>query len=281
MRIYISVDMEGISGICSPEYVLKDGRLYNTGRALATRDVNAAVAGAFEGGADEVIVADMHASSCNLLAEELDPRAMLIAGTPHSVRFPFLDDSVSGMALIGYHSMAGTMSGNLEHTMSSKTWFRCCVNGVSYGETAIDAEIAAWCGVPVVMVSGDDYLCTEAENVLGSQIEKACVKLGIGRQSALCLSPEEGNKRVRGAMRRACERLKNGEVLPTVATHTPAKVAITYKFTPDADEAAAAFGARRIDGYTVEMEYPRIADMYGGLWNEKDGRDISPLIRGE
>lgn len=277
MKIYISVDMEGISGICSPEYVLKDGRLYNTGRIFATRDTNAAIAGAFDGGADEVIVADMHGSSCNLLSEELDPRALLLAGTPHTVRFPFLDASVDGMALIGYHAMAGTEYGNLEHTMSSKTWFKFCVNGIPYGETMIDAEIAAWCGVPVVMVSGDDFLCAEARSMLGPQIEIACVKLGTGRQSALCLSSEEGGKRVYNAMKRACERLKNGEAFPTAEKHSPVDIAVTYKFTPDADDAASAFGAKRLDGYTVERRFPRIADMYGGIWAEKDGRGVEAI----
>ena len=76
MKIYISVDMEGISGINSPEYVTRDGRLYGVGQRLMTADVNAAVRGAFDGGADEVIVADMHGASGNLLVEELDPRAL-------------------------------------------------------------------------------------------------------------------------------------------------------------------------------------------------------------
>ena len=90
MKIYISVDMEGVSGINCPDYVTRDGRLYAVGQRLATADTNAAVRGAFDGGADEVIVADMHGGSGNLLVESLDPRAMLMAGVPHQPRFPFL-----------------------------------------------------------------------------------------------------------------------------------------------------------------------------------------------
>ena len=272
MKIYISVDMEGISGICSPDYVISGRALYPTGQRLATADVNAAVRGAFDGGADEVIVADMHGASLNLLAEQLDPRAKLFAGTPRTPRFPFLDESVDGFALVGYHAMSGTTGGNLEHTMSSATWFKYFVNGVQYGESSIDAEIAAWSGVPVIMASGDDYLKKEIAEMLGTQVEFAQVKLGLGRQAALCLSPAEGQKRVYAAMKRACERLKNGEKFPLAAKNTPVTVKTVYKFVPDADAAENAYGARRLDGYTVEQDYPRLADAYGGIWKEKNGR---------
>lgn len=265
MKLYISADMEGISGIYSPEFVLREGRLFATGQRLLTEEINAAVRGAFDGGADEVIVADMHGASGNVLVEQLDSRAKLMAGTPHQPRFPFLDETVDGMILLGYHAMAGTERATLEHTMSSKTWLRYCVNGVPYGETAIDAEIAAWAGVPVVMVSGDDKLCREAKDMLGEHIETACVKIGIGRQSALCLSPEKGREQVYEAMKRAAKRLAAGEKFPLARHDSPVTVRITYKFTPDAD-AANTFGTRRIDGYSVESDYARLCDAYGGLW---------------
>lgn len=266
MKIYISVDMEGISGVNSPEYVLRDGWYFAAGQRLLTADVNAAVRGAFDGGADEVIVADMHAASGNILVEELDPRALLMAGTPHQPRFPFLDKSVNGMFLLGYHAMAGTLQANLEHTMSSKSWFKYCVNGKPYGELGIDAELAAESGVPVVMVSGDDKLCEEAVGWLGN-VETAMVKQGLGRQSALCLSPMRGNETVYAAARRAVERLSTGERFPLPEIPSPANVAITYKMMPDAD-AANVYGTRRLDGYTVETQYAHISDMYGGVWSD-------------
>ncbi len=266
MRIYISVDMEGISGINGPEYVMRDGRWYAAGQRLMTADANAAVRGAFDGGADEVIVADMHGSSGNILVEELDPRALLLAGTPHQPRFPFLDETVDGVFLVGYHAMAGTLAANLEHTMNSASWFRFCVNGTPFGEVGIDAEIAAECGVPVVMVSGDDKLCEESRALLGN-IETAVTKQGLGRQSALCLSPQYGNNRVYAAARRAVERLSELEPFALPETPSPARVAITYKMVPDADRANVA-GTRRLDGYTVETTYNRLSDMYGGLWRE-------------
>ena len=266
MKIFIAVDMEGISGIYSPEFVIRDGRLYATGQRLLTRDVNAAVRGAFDGGAEEVIVADIHGGSGNILVEELDPRALLLAGVPYKPRFPFLDRSVSGVFLLGYHAMAGTQGANLEHTMSSASWHCCKVNDKPYGELGIDAELAAEAGVPVVLVSGDDKMCEEARAWLGTA-ETAMVKQGLGRQAALCLSPERGNQVVYEHARRAVERLKAGETFFLPETPSPARVAITYKMMPDAD-AANGYGTRRLDGYTVETTYNRLSDWYGGIWSE-------------
>ncbi|MBQ2816867.1 MAG: M55 family metallopeptidase [Clostridia bacterium] len=266
MKIFIAVDMEGISGINCPDYVLKDRRLYPAGQRLMTKDVNAAVAGCFDAGADEVIVADIHSSSGNILVEELDERALLIAGSPYNPRFPFLDRSVDGMFLMGYHAMAGTYRGNLEHTMSSAAWHKFCVNGVPYGEFESDAELAAEAGVPVIFASGDDKLCEEAAAWLPG-IETAMVKQGLGRQAALSYSPKRGNEIVYKHAKRAVERLIAGEKFLLPEIPSPAVVTLTYKMVPDAD-AANVYGTRRIDGYTVETTYERLSQRYGGIWEE-------------
>lgn len=268
MKIYISVDMEGISGINTKEHVLKDGRLYPEARKLLTEDINAAVRGAFAGGADEVIVVDAHGGSNNLITELLDERALLLIGTPHSPRMPFLNGS-DGMFLLGYHASAGTERAALEHTMTSAAWHKYVINGREYGEVGIDADLAGWEGVPVVLVSGDDKLCDEAKEFLGDQIEAVCVKQGVGRQCSLCLSPAEGRRRIEKHAERAVKRLVSGEKFPLFSAGSPVVEAITYKFTPDADAAMNYFGARRVDGYTVERTWNRLCDAYGGLWSEK------------
>ncbi len=256
--------MEGISGVYSSEYVVRGERYYPLGQQLLTAEVNAAVRGAFDGGAREVIVADMHGMSGNMLVNELDERALLLAGTPRQPRFPFLDGSVDGMLLIGYHAMAGTPGACLEHTMTSQSWHRMCVNGTPYGELGIDAAIAAEAGVPVIMVSGDDCLCSEAENWLPG-VEAAMVKQGVGRCCALGLSPARGRERVYACARRAVQRLAAGESFALPQVPSPAAVTITYTHTTDAD-AACAYGTRRLDAYTVETVYQSLSHMYGGLW---------------
>ncbi len=266
MKIYISVDMEGISCIDHPDYLLDDRRMYAIGQRLTTGDVNAAVRGAFDGGADEVIVVDMHCTGLNILVENMDPRAKLISGAPHQPRFPFLDESVDGMFLLGYHAMAGTDRGLLEHTFTSASWHCFKVNGKPYGELGVDAEIAAESGVPVVMVSGDDKVCIEAREFLGN-VETAMVKQGLGRQSALCLSAEKGQQVVYNHAKRAVERLVSGETFNMPEIMSPAKVAITYKMVPEAD-AANTYGTKRLDGYTVETTYDHLSERFGGLWRD-------------
>lgn len=267
MKIYIAVDMEGLSCIHSSNYINYDSRLYSVGQRLATAEVNAAVRGAFDGGADEVIVADVHNISDNLLVEELDPRSLLIAGQNLPCRFPFLDEQVNGLFLMGYHSMAGTHMGNLEHTMDPDRWYRFCVNGKPYGELGIDAEIAAECGVPVVMISGDDKLCDEGRAWLGN-VEAAMVKQGLSRQSALCLSPKRTNEVVYEHAKRAVERLVAGETFALPEIPSPAVVTLTFKMVPDAD-AATVYGSRRLDGYTVETTYGHLSERYRGLWKDR------------
>lgn len=268
MKIYISVDMEGISGINHPDHVMRDGRLYAEGRKMMTEDANAAIRGAFDGGADEVIVSDMHGGANNFIVSDLDPRALVLEGSPRTPRFAFLDEKVDGLFLVGYHAMNGTLYANLEHTMNSKSWFKHCINGRVVGELGIDAIIAAEAGVPVVMVSGDDKFCDEARDFLGDKVETACTKQGLGRQQALLLSVERGRQVVYEHARRAVERLVAGEKFPLMETAEKYTVSTTYKMVPDADDAAQKYGARRIDGYTVEIDYPRLADMYGGLWSD-------------
>ena len=271
MKIYISADMEGISGINHTDYTKRDGgRLYGEGRALLTQDVNAAIRGAFDGGADEVIVADMHGASNNLIVEEVDSRALLIEGAPRVPRFAFLDQQVDGMFLLGYHAMNGTLAGTLEHTMTSVNWHKHVVNGAPWGELAIDATLAAEALVPIVMVSGDDKLCEEARAFLGSQVETACVTQGLARMQALCLPPARGRQVVYEHAKRAVLRLKSKEKFPLMPLTSRYVVSITYKHTNDADNAALQHGAKRTDGYTVEQEYNRLSEMYGGIWADYD-----------
>lgn len=268
MKIYISVDMEGISAIACREQTNKSHPNYQQGQALMMGDVNAAIKGAFDGGASEVIVADMHASTFNLLPQELDSRAQLICGFTSGPRFPYLDKDINGMFLIGYHAMAGTLNATLEHTMSSKQWHKVTINNRPVGETAIDASLAGLCSVPVVMVSGDDKLCIEARDFLGD-IETAQVKIGLGRHKAMCLSPQKGQELIYQCAYKAVKRLANGEKFSLLKFKSPIDFCITYKHTEDADDAAENIPTiKRIDGYKVAFIYNNIGERFGGIWKK-------------
>jgi D-amino peptidase len=268
MNVYIAVDMEGATGICCREQTAKGNAYYAEGRRLLTGDVNAAVAGALEGGAEEIFVADVHDGSLNLLTEEVHPSAKVISGVPHrGVRFPYLDESIGVMFLVAYHARAGTLAATLEHTMSSQSWHGVTVNGQPMGEVGIDAALAGSVGVPVVMVSGDDKVCAEAQALLGP-IETAVVKQGLGRHRAICLPPGESRPIIREAAAQALAL--RGKITP-LSFGSPVEVAITYKHTEHAD--AAVFGGAveqdRVDGYTVRAKFRAFADWYGGVWEER------------
>lgn len=267
MRVYISCDMEGATGICCRQQTAKGDPYYAEGRRLLTGDVNAVIEGAIEGGADEIIIADAHDGSFNLLPEELHSAARVIYGVPQSgPRFAYLDEDTDVMFLVAYHARAGTLAATLEHTMSSMSWHSVRVNGEEIGEVGIDAALAGSVGVPVVLVTGDDKVCEEAEDLLGP-IETAVVKRGLNRHRAVCLPPAESRPLLKEA---ACNALALQSQITPLSFGSPVEVMITYKHTEHADSAswAGAIETERLDGYTIRLHFKTFADWYGGVWEE-------------
>jgi D-amino peptidase len=203
MKVFISVDMEGVSGITDPEDVLPDGADYQRGRVFMTGDANAAILGAYDGGADEVLLNDSHWIMRNLLLEQLDPRARTIKGFHKSLcMVQGLDETYDGAVFVGYHSCAGTEGGVLNHTMLGKEIQNIYLNGEPTGETRLNAAFAGHFGVPVLLVAGDAAVCDEARRVLG-EVETVAVKDGIDKYSANCLHPEVAQAQIREAAARA------------------------------------------------------------------------------
>jgi D-amino peptidase len=161
LRVYLSVDMEGISGVAGEDQVSAGGAEYGRSRKLMAADANAAIAGAFAGGATEVVVNDSHGSQRNLLPEDLDPRARLIT---HSFKrhgmMEGLDATFGAVVFVGYHAKAGAPRGLFAHTGSGVV-ADLSINGRSVGEGGMNAALADWYGVPVVAVSGDDVAVAE------------------------------------------------------------------------------------------------------------------------
>ena len=153
LTVYISADMEGIAGISSTEDPL--------GPRFMTREVNAAVAGAFNAGATRVVVNDAHGSHTNLLQDQLDPRVTLIRGSlkPYGM-MEGLDSSFSAVLFVGFHAKARSLGGFAAHTGSGIV-ADLRINGVSVGEGGMNALYAAWYGVPVAFISGDTLAVTQ------------------------------------------------------------------------------------------------------------------------
>ncbi|OGJ91449.1 MAG: hypothetical protein A2268_00410 [Candidatus Raymondbacteria bacterium RifOxyA12_full_50_37] len=195
MKIFIMVDMEGISGICRADQARPGEDAFNAGRKYLTWDVNACIEGCFRGGAKKVTVRDAHYYGHNLIWEDLDPRADYVQGETGVERMPGLQD-YDGLILLGYHAMAGTPKAILEHTMSSKEWQNFWMNGKKSGEIAIDAAIAGDKNVPVILVSGDDKACGEARRFIPGVIT-AQVKKGLAMDGGILLAKEKAHTLIR------------------------------------------------------------------------------------
>jgi len=260
MKAFISADLEGVACVWQAEHGSKGAREYEEARRLLTAEVCAAIEGAREGGAREVIVADMHGGSGHLLLEQMPAGVRILEGVPHAPRFPFLDESVDAMLLVGYHAMAGTEGAVLRHTMTG-SWSEFRANGRALGEVGIDAGIAGCVGVPVALVTGDDKVCAEASALLG-EVETAQVKQGIGPTRTLTLSPHDARALISA---QAAAGMQKAKRLKPFDPGAPVEIEIRFTAIAEADQAAQGDGAR-VDDLTVRWTRATIADHFGGLW---------------
>jgi D-amino peptidase len=264
MKILIAADMEGISGVVHWDQVNPQHKEYERFRKLMTADVNAAVRGAFEAGAQEVLVSDGHAHARNILIEELDARARLNTGTPSALAMIQGADSGPDAALfIGYHARSGTLYAILDHTWSGSV-AQVSLDGQPIGEIGWNAAVCGHFGVPVVMVSGDQNACAEAQTLLGA-VETAIVKEAKGRMAAECLPPEVAQQRIYEAARRAVQRLASGDAPPPLRFEAPIRVTVEFTHSDMADRAAIYPGAERLQGKKVEFLADNTVNAYRGF----------------
>lgn len=206
MNIYIMVDAEGISGVFDSQQVMASGSRYSEGRELMVQDINVCVEACKEAGVQKIYVRDCHGSGANVIWSKLSSLAdYYIVGYTGGERFPGLDEC-DGVILLGYHSMAGTPGGILEHTMSSAAVQNYWVNGQKVGEIAIDAAIVGERGKPVIMVSGDDKACREAEAFLPGVVT-AEVKKGITWKGGMLLPPQKAYALIKQKTKEAISKL--------------------------------------------------------------------------
>jgi len=245
VKVYVSVDMEGIAGVNHPNPTGRDDRGYPNAVELMTGEANAAIEGAFDGGATEVLVNDSHGGMYNLSQLGLDPRAHLLQGQKAwSMVEGAGPDRGFGVALfVGYHARAGNPKGTIAHTYSGRP-VRSTLNGRPVGESGLNAiALGAW-GVPVGLVTGDDVLAAETADWF-PWAERVVVKEGIGRHAAASVHPTVARDLVRAGAERAVRRALAGEMLPLVLDR-PYVVEVTYQNAAQADYAAIVPGAVRV-----------------------------------
>jgi D-amino peptidase len=199
-KVYISVDMEGIAGINGDDQTSPGGAEYGRARKLMAEDANAAIRGAFEGGASDVLVNDSHGGQRNLLPEDLDPRARLISHTfKRYGMMEGLDETFDAIIYVGYHAKADAPRGLFAHTGSGVVR-DLQVNGKSVGEGGLNAVLAAWFGVPVVAVSGDDVAVDEVKASVPA-VRGAVVKRAINMRAVELRPLAEARKDIQNAAR--------------------------------------------------------------------------------
>jgi D-amino peptidase len=188
MKIFLSTDMEGTAGVVDWEQCVGDSPQAAAGRRLLLAEVNAAINGAVEGGATQIVVNDSHSTMRNLPPDELAGQASYISGS-HKPLYMMqgLDDSFDACLFISYHGSVGAQAG-LSHTYSPRAVTEVRLDGVVTGEAGINALVAAHFGVPVVLVTGDDCACAETTELIPG-IHTAVVKQHVSRVAAHSLHP--------------------------------------------------------------------------------------------
>jgi D-amino peptidase len=248
--VFISIDMEGIAGVAHLQQVMRGSDDFPASRELMTQEANAAVEGAFEGGASSVVVNDSHGDMYNLLPERMDQRADLVIGSPKVLSMMEGFGPEFGVALfIGYHAAAGTQAAVLDHTYSGRLLYEVRLNGEPVTEAELNAAFAGTYGVPVGLVTGDDKICSVAEKRLPS-VRTVVVKQAYGRNVARSLHPASARQRIRQAAAEAVQAAAAHELLP-YRPEPPFVLEADVANTSCADLCALAPGTDRVGPRTV------------------------------
>jgi D-amino peptidase len=258
LRIFISVDMEGIGGIGSPEMTSAGGKDYATGREFMTQEVNTVVEAIFRHGPADIVVNDSHGDHQNVLHEKLDPRVTYVQGSIKPLGMVAgLDSTFDAAIFIGYHARAGTPTGFLAHTGSGilkGLW----INDTEVGEGGMNAAYAGYVGVPVILAAGDSVF-TEQFHALVQGAETVATKYAVTPRAARLLHPQAVRERLAAATGRALSRLESAT--PWRVTG-PVQVRMRFDETTRPQILTAVPGVEQVDGYTVRFTAPNMDQAY-------------------
>jgi D-amino peptidase len=260
MRIFISVDAEGCSGIYKLAQVIAGNPDYEFCRRMMEGDVNAAAKGAYKAGAIDVLVNDAHDNSDNIRIENLDPRVRLISG---SVKPMSMMEGISGafdaILLLGYHARKSER-GSISHTYSYSRMLEVRINGRPVCEAEINGYLAGCFGTPVVFLSGDQYITEYMRSVVPG-IRTVATKRAIGCAAAECVHPYVTWKRIEDGVSAALNELKNNPVKPMA--DAPYVLEITFVTTSHATLALRLPGSNLTSPTTVRYK----AEDYMTIYN--------------
>jgi len=249
MKILISTDIEGVAGVFHAEQTRPGNGEYERARVWMTGEANAAIEGAFDGGADEVLVNDSHGGFRNLLPDALDARARVVLGKPRYLgMMGGLEEACDAICLVGYHARSQAR-GILAHTINSFAYARVFINGVELGEAGLYGALAGELGVPVIMASGDDVFIEETRPLFpGARWVQT--KVAHGQGSGVSLSPAAARQAIAAAVRDAVREA--GQAVP-LRIEPPIECRLQTQSTALADLFCMWPTLERVDGVTLRF----------------------------
>lgn len=252
MKVYISVDMEGIAGVAVREQTGPGQRDYERFRKIMTGEANAAAEGAFAAGADAVLINDGHGPMTNIIIEDLHPDVELISGLYKPLlQMEGIGDGFDALFMIGYHQREGGGNGVLNHTILGRVVYEIRVNGDPVDEAGLNAGVAGAYGVPVALVAGDNELCAEAEQRFPGVVT-APIKTAIDRYSARSLTPIRAREMITERAQEAVRRVQAGAVKPYTVS-TPVTIEVDFKQTASAHMTALIPTVEQVGPRTVAI----------------------------
>lgn len=259
MKLFLSTDFEGTSGVVAWEQIIEGGAEYAQGRLLLTHEVNAVIAGAQEAGAREFVVNDAHSFMRNLHPQDLQGEATLISGRQKPLyMMEGLDSSFDGALFVSYHGSIGAERAILSHTYNPRAVWEARLNGEIVGESGINALVAAHYGVPIIFVSGDEVTAREAA-LVAPQAEMVVVKRSLGRFAASHIHPDVACRLLREGAGRAVRGI---ERMRPPALSRPVSLEVTFQVADMAEMSDRVRGVERLAPRTIVIRDENLLDLY-------------------
>ena len=284
MKIFISADIEGITGIIHRDQIFPGEPNYAQGCRLMTDDINAAIEGALaEDPTAEFLVCDGHGNMRNILLESLNPAAQLVSGPANRDNKPLcqsqgVSEEYDMAFLIGYHSQAGTPKGVLSHTLLSLHVCNFSINGEIVGEAAINAAICGSYDVPVGMISGNSEVKPEAEAHLPAGFTFAQTKISIGFTAAICKTPQKSHADIRDAAAQAVTNYKKNQLDP-LKYDGPVTMEVEAFHREFAHKACVVNGVKRTGERSFAATHDNAAECFKLIWRAITyGMDQAPSM---
>lgn len=261
MKVYISVDMEGIGGVVSLSHVLSGSKEYERFRKWLTEEVLAVIEGAREAGATKITVADSHGGMTNILIEDLPENVEVVSGFPRPICMMYgIWEGYDTAFFIGYHARKGTRGAIMDHTIAGRIFRYIKINQKETSEFYLNALLAGFYNIPVSLLSGDAAICREAKTAIPG-IEVVITKQGITRWSAKTKTLKSIKRELKEAAIRAIKKVRERKIKP-LRIEDNIILELGFYSTDTADIVEMIPGAERVDGLTVVFKTKNILEAY-------------------